>query len=151
MAYTLLDGTVAAIDFQVGAAAGTSIVSGTGTLSGGSSLACFANYVSVDIGREFTERTTFCSGGWRSRTPGLKQAVGRIEGFPSKGGVWSDPLAMFTSQLGYPFAFVIDTGCMLYGVLHEQRDHVGMRAAMQGERGIDFESTGSVSSLWVIT
>lgn len=141
MALSLLDGTSALIDFSIAYDGGG---------SSQSSMKCAFNYISADISREFTEKTTFCSSGWRSRQPGMKQVVGHLDGFVSKGTVFSDPLALFATTNAFPFVFTADTGCTLTGSLHAQRDHIGLRAAANSERGLDWESTGAVTSAWVI-
>jgi hypothetical protein len=135
----LLDGTNALIDFQLDYP-GTSNVS----------LKCAFAYMSCDIVREFTEKTTFCSDGWRSRQPGMKQCVGRLDGFASKASVYSDPLALFADNDPKDFLFTADSGCTIGGQLHIARDHIGLRAAANSERGIDWESYGEVTSSWVV-
>lgn len=138
---SLLDGTVATIDVSFGYGAG-----GTSTTS----MKCAFNRISADIVREFTEKTTFCSSGWRSRQPGMKQLIGRLDGFASKGTIYSDPLALFADNTARPFVITVDTGCTLSGNMHAARDHIGLNAAANSERGIDFESTGEVVSAWVV-
>jgi len=77
MALSLLDGTNAAIDMVITIASATN------------SVKCSFGYMSADVVREFTEKTTFCSSGWRSRQPGMKQVVGHLDGFVSKGAAKS--------------------------------------------------------------
>lgn len=135
----LLDGTAAAVDFSIAY---------SGTVQ--TSLKCAFAYISCDVVREFTEKTTFCSSGWRARNPGMKQLIGHLDGFMSKGTNYSDPLALFASNDPFPFIFTADTSCTLTGSLHAARDHNGMRAAANSERGIDWESSGVVTSAWVV-
>lgn len=135
MALALLDGTMAAFDVTIA------------TLS----YKCMAAYVSADIVREFTERTTFCSaGGWRSRTPGMKQLIGRIDGFLGKGTAQSDPSVLFASTSPLAFVITFDTGCTVTGSMHAGRVHLGLRAQANSEEGIDFESDGVVTFVWVV-
>lgn len=135
MAMSLLDGTMAAFDITIA------------TLS----YKCMAAYVSADIVREFTERTTFCTtGGWRSRLPGMKQLIGRIDGFMMKGDPKSDPSILFASTASLAFVITMDTGCTITGSLHTGRVHLGMRAQANSEEGIDFESDGVVTFVWVV-
>lgn len=134
MALSLLDGTSAAVDFTIA------------TIS----YKCIANYLSLDFVRDMFEYTTFCGTGWRTRTPGMKQGIGRLDGFAAKGvPTIVDPLALFATTLGSAFVFTVDTGCTLTGTLIVNRDHTGMRAAANSERGIDFETQGAVTSVWV--
>lgn len=135
MALTLLDGTTAAFDITFAT----------------KSYKCLASYVSADIVREFTERTTFCTtGGWRSRVPGMKQMIGRLDGFMGKGSDISDPSILFATTT--PMAFVVtwDTGCTMTGSGHTGRVHLGMRAQANSEFGLDWESDGQVSFAWVV-
>lgn len=136
MAMQILDGTEAVFDVTIA------------TLS----YKCMASYVSADIIREFTERTTFCSsGGWRSRTPGMKQLIGRIDGFLNKGVANSDPSILFASTTALAFVITFDALCTVTGSMHVGRVHLGLRAKANSEEGIDFESDGTVSFAWVVS
>jgi hypothetical protein len=139
MALTLLDGTNANIDFAVA-------VSGSNTTS----FKCAFGYMSADMVREMSEKTTFCSEGWRARQPGMKQLVGHLDGFVSSGAVYSDPTIMMSTTTPLAFVFTADTSCTLTGDLHVVRDHMGLRAASNSDRGIDWESSGPVTSAWVV-
>lgn len=135
MALALLDGTTAAFDISIA------------TIS----YKCIAAYVSADIVREFTERTTFCTaGGWRSRLPGMKQLIGRIDGFMAKGVPLADPSILFATTSPLAFVITFDTGCTATGAMHAGRVHLGMRAQANSEEGIDFESDGVVTFVWVV-
>lgn len=136
MAISLLDGTVSAFNFTI--AASTS-----------AQWPCVSNYMSCDLVREFFEQTTFCSSGWRSRTPGLKQLIGRIDGYANKGFAYSDPSVLFATTAGFAFVATFDTGCTFTGTLQAARFHVGLHAGAQSEMGLDFESTGAVTVAWV--
>lgn len=135
MAITILDGSNVNVDIALGSV----------------SYKCVANYWSADIVREFTEATTFCTTGWRSETPGLKQLIGHMDGFASTGFAGSDPLALFSSQTGVSFALTATTGCAFVGTCHMARDHTGIRAAQNSERAIDFRSKGAVSTAWTVS
>lgn len=140
MALALLDGVEAAVDMTIETDGSTAV-----------SYKCMANYLSADFVRDFNERTTFCTtGSWRARTPGMRQMFGRIEGFASKGWAGADPLVLMATNTPKDFIFTVDTGCTLTGQLHSARDHTGMRAQGNSERGIDFESYGAVTSVWVV-
>lgn len=140
MALALLDGTTAAIDMTIAVAGGTNQTS----------LKCAFGYMSADFVREMTEKTTFCSSGWRSRNPGMKQVVGHLDGFVSTGQSYSDPAAMMSGTTPLAFLFTATTSCTLTGNLHVVRDHMGLRAAANSDRGIDWESDGVVTSAWVV-
>lgn len=139
MALELLDGTVATIDFSIA-------YSGTAQTS----LKCAFNYLSARMQRGFTEQTTFCSSGWVQENPGMKQVLLHLDGFVSKGAVFSDPLALFADNIAKPFIFTATTGCTLSGSAHASLDAMGMRAAANSERGIDLRSYGPVTSVWVV-
>jgi hypothetical protein len=113
---------------------------------------CVINRWSADIVREFTEKTTFCSAGWRSRDPGMKQLVGRIDGYLSKGIAGSDPLALIAADTvtGLPFTLQADTGCFLSGTCHIGLYHAGSNAQLNSEMSIGFESDGAVTSTWIV-
>lgn len=135
MALALLDGTAASIDFTTGATP----VSWKG----------IASYMSIDIGNELFEQTTFNSGGWRARIRGLKQGVGRLAGFLNTGVAVSDPLVLFASSGPTAFVGTYFTGCTLTGSLQPRNYHAGMAAAGNSEMGLDFETYNSVTSAWV--
>jgi hypothetical protein len=113
---------------------------------------CVINRWSADIVREFTEKTTFCTGGWRSRDPGMKQLVGRMDGYLSKGFAGSDPLALIAADDtdGLPFVLQADTGCYFSGNCHIGLSHAGSNAQLNSEMGQAFESDGAVSTFWVV-
>lgn len=117
---------------------------------------CVINRWSADIVREFTEKTTFCSGGWRSRDPGMKQLIGRMDGYLSKGFAGSDPLALITADNstdnpgGIPMVLKADSGCMLSGNCHVSLSHLASAAQLNTEAGVGFESDGPVTSIWVV-
>lgn len=113
---------------------------------------CVVNRWSADIVREFTEKTTFCSGGWRSRDPGVKQLVGRIDGYLSKGFAGSDPLALIAADgvAGIAFVLQADTGCYFSGTCHIGLSHAGSNAQLNSEMSVGFESDGPVSTFWIV-
>lgn len=135
MALDLLDGTVAALDFTTG--------------EDDDSWKCVANYVSADLGNELFDFTTFCSTGWRKRTRGMKQLIGRIAGFLSKGDPVSNPSTLFAGTGPTPFVMTFDTGCTVTGDLQPRNIHAGMAAAGASELGLDWESYGAVTFAWV--
>lgn len=125
----LLDGSNAAIDITID----------------GNSHKCVFAYVSADLVKEFTEKTTFCNEGWRSRTPGMKQLQGRAEGFLSINNAASDPSAAFEEQDGVPIVITFTTGLTYTFTGHVARSHAGVRAAANSEFALDFESDGAVT------
>lgn len=133
MALSLLDGTGASVDFTIG----------------GSSVKCIFGYMAFAVGREMMEATTFCTSGWRSRTPGMKQAVVSLAGYASKGVTYSDPLTMMNNQTGLSFVATFDTSCSIAFTGHCVNDAQGIRAAGMSDRTISIESAGSVTSAWV--
>lgn len=136
----LLDGTDATIDI---------------TLNGQSYKGIMGAWV-ARMGRDFFEQTTFASGGWRQRVPGMKQVTGSMAGFNSKGVPASDPLALFANQTPYAGVFTSNTtltptACTLSGNFHEASDSISEIAAGVSGRAIDFESSGAVTSVWVVS
>ena len=73
-----------------------------------------------------------------------------LDGYVSKGTIYSDPLALFADNIAKPFIFTADTGCTLSGSAHASLDAIGLRAAANSERGIDLRSYGPVTSVWVV-
>lgn len=138
----LLDGTNANIDFAIASA-------GAGATAT-ASLKCSFAFLSARIVREFTEQTTFCSSGWRSRNPGFMQLLMHLDGYASKGTPLSSPMALFTDNLARPFVFTADTSCTFSGSAHAAADGIGLRAAGNSDRGIDLESYGAVTVAWVV-
>ena len=136
MPLALLDGSNANIDISFG----------------GTSYKAVFNYWSADLERDFTEATTFASGGWRARIPGLKRLTGRADGYASSGAPQSDPTASgFTSQTATAIILTATTGCTFTFTGYVGRSHIGMRAAQNSEFSLEFESTGSVTVAWVVT
>jgi hypothetical protein len=140
--YTLLDGTTAAVDLAI---APDPVA--PSTLS---SVRCFAAFISVMLRRGTTQRITFCEQGWSKPTPGMRQGFVHVDGFSSKGGPLSSPLAMFLIDAPLPFVFTADTGLSLTSMLVETQDMIGARAFAEHARGIDAETYGAVSALWVV-
>lgn len=136
MAFSLIDGSNGNIDVSLNSV----------------SFKCVFSRWSGDFVREMTEKTTFCSGGWRSRDPGMKQLVFRMDGFASKGFAGSDPLELMAadSVTGIPFVLTADSGCYLSGNCHIGLSHIGQNAQLNSESGIGAESDGPVSSFWIV-
>lgn len=133
MALSLLDGTGASVDFTIG----------------GTSVKCIFGYMAFSVGREMLEATTFCTSGWRSRKPGMKQAVVSLAGYASKGVGYSDPLAAMANQTGLSFVATFDTSCTIAFTGHVVNDASGIRAAAMSDRTMSLESDGTVTSSWV--
>lgn len=134
MAFKLLDGTNAAIDISLNSISYKGI---------------FGAWV-ARISREMFEQTTFASGGWKVRIGGMKQVLVSASGFNSSGIAGSDPLALFALQTPYAGVFTSDTSCTLTGSFQESSDSVSEIAAGPSGRSIDAESSGAVTSAWVI-
>jgi len=134
MALALLDGTAAASDFTIA------------TIS----VKRIFGYMAFSIGREMLEATTFCTSGWRSRRPGMKQLLFTLAGYVSTGNAYSDPLAAMASTTAVAFVMTIHTGCTLTFNGHVSNDSEGMRAAAMSDRTLSGESDGAVTSAWVV-
>jgi hypothetical protein len=144
MALQILDGTTAATEITLGVRSTYG-----GSAGAGVSLKCVLTYISMDVIREMFEQTTFCSSGWRSRIPGMKQMIGRADGFDAKGAVHCDPLLYFANNYPQAMVYTADTSCTLSSDVFINRRHSGMRAAGNSEAGYDIESFGAVTSAWV--
>lgn len=140
MAYTLLDGTAAAIDIQTAL---------TGTTAD-KSMKCIASTVTFTFRRPTTAKTTFCTTGWTGATPGNKTMFAVVGGFMSTGDVLADPLAMFSVQAALPFILTADTGNTIQGNWVETEDANTLVAANNSGRSMAFESDGPVTSTWVV-
>jgi hypothetical protein len=140
MAYSLLDGTSANIDVQVATSGSTP----------NKSLKCFLSTMSYAFRRGTTSKTTFCSTGWVDVVPNSKQLFGVFSGFASVGGPLSDPLSMFGLQTALPFTGTFETGSSLSGNLVVTEDANTLVAMANSGRGISWESSGVVSSTWVV-
>lgn len=150
MAQSLLDGTTAAFSFKTDINA-TDL--SAANVSGGSYPAatstnydewkCMARYLSLDFDRTLLSRTTFCTSGWMGHVPGLKNIVGRLSGFASKGSTISNPLYLLGTTFGVPMLATLDTSCTVTALIHCSRDHIGLTAQENSEREVTFESDGT--------
>lgn len=140
MAYALLDGSSANIDFQVALTGSTP----------NTSAKCILSTMSYALRRTTTSKTTFCGTGWVSVTPGNKQMFGVLGGFASVGGPLSDVMALFSLQAPVPFAGTFETGSALTGKLVVTEDASTLVAAANSGRTISYETDGVVASTWVI-
>lgn len=142
MAYTLLDGTNANIDIMTAVPATPTVAD--------KSLKCLAGSVSFTFRKSTTRKTTFCSSGWVSSTPGDKQMFAVVGAFMSKGDVLADPLVLFNTQLDLNFILTSDTGCTIQGKWIETEDAGTLVAAQNSGRSLAFESQGAVTTTWVV-
>lgn len=138
-AFTIIDGSNANIDITIATA----------------SIKCQATYWSADFARDFTEKTTFCTSGWRSRQPGLKQLLGVVDGLLAKGADMSgstaiSPASFIASTSAQAYVLTADTGCTFTFNGHAGRVHSGIRAALNSEFALNFESDGAVTTAWVV-
>lgn len=134
MAIALLDGTNAAIDVTIATV----------------SIKAMAAAWTARMLRDFFEQTTFASGGWRARVPGMKQCLVSVAGFSSKGISMSDPLALFATQAPMASVYTADTSCSITGNFHYGSDEHSYVAAGNSGRVIAGESYGPVTTAWVI-
>ena len=140
MAFGLLDGTNGTIDVMI-----TLPSAGTGT----SGKAIFG-FMSIRIGADMQEQSTFATGAWRTRIKTMRQARGRLEGFVSTGSALSDPLALVGTQASLPLVATFFTGCTITFNAQFSSDEQSVRATQNSARGVDFESAGTVTTAWVI-
>ena len=116
----------------------------------GQSYRCVFRYWMADMVRQFTDATTFCSGGWRARTPGMMHLSGQAQGYASKGQPLSDPSLLITQQSGIPIVLTADSGCTFSFTGYVSRSHTAFHAAANSEAALDFESAGPVTVAWVV-
>lgn len=135
MALALLDGTTAAVNISIANA----------------NFTCLFQYVSADIGRQFTDFTTFCSSGWKSEVPGMKQLTGRFDGFLSTGNAVSDPSQFFSSQSTENIVITFTTNCTYTFAGYIGNSHAGIRAAAGSEESLQFRSYGAPTFAWQVT
>lgn len=141
MALKLLDGTNAVIDI-----ASKVLIADASAIS----MKCIASQISFTFRRPTTPKTTFCGNGWVDGTPGNKQMFAVVGGFMSTGAKYSDPLAFFTEQLGVTFTITADTSNTITGTWIETEDASTLVAAANSGRSMAFESSGVVTTAWVI-
>lgn len=133
-AFAILDGSSGNIDVSIAT----------------TSHKCFISYWSADLARDFTERTTFCTSGWRSRTPGLKQLLGVLDGFLAQGVGAVSPASYISSTTAQAYVLTAETGCSFTFNGHAGRVHAGVRAALNTEFALNFESDGAVTTAWIV-
>lgn len=139
-AFSLIDGSNANVDISIASA----------------SHKCWSTRWMADLVRDFTERTTFCTSGWRSRSPGLKQLIGMVDGFLAQGTDGGggptavNPASYIASTATAAYVLTADTGCSFTFSGHAGRIHTGVVAALSSEEGINFESAGAVTTAWVV-
>ena len=114
-----------------------------GNFSNGSNWTCTAAYASFDFTQELLDRTTFCTGGWKGRFAALKDMIGRLDMFASKGSPISNPSYMFGTALGVPMLATIDSGCTITALIKQSRRHIGLRAAANSEDSMEFAQDGT--------
>lgn len=157
--FFLLDGVSSLFDFQTDVNSSDLAAANTaaGTIPAASSSnmnswKCMANYLSLDITQEFLIRTTFCSGRWVGRTPGLRDINGMLDGFLSQGALISDPLYLFSTAKGIPWIATINTGMTISGCIMAGRNHIGMRSFQNSEQGVSFATDSTFvtpASTWI--
>lgn len=140
--FALLNGTTAIIDVSM------AIGSGSGSPT---SVKCQFRRWMARITQEMFEQTSFCSGSWRARIPGLRQLIGRLDGYMSIGNVGSDPLAYFQNTLPAPFVLTATTSATISGNAWVTSDENSIEAAANSSRAVDFESYGPCLTSWPIT
>lgn len=109
----------------------------------------FASF-SFTVTRGATSATTFCSSGWVAETPGMKQGIGSLIGYTTKGVAYSDPLVWVTAAAPLPFIGTADTNCTISCNINVFSDGMDLIAAANSARGVSFRSNEAVTSSWVI-
>jgi hypothetical protein len=148
MALTLLDGTGANIDLMTA-------VAGTPTTAN-KSLKCHAGQVRFTFRKNVLRRSTFCNQSWTTPIPGEKTMFAVVSAFMSIGDPLSDPLVLFTAAPAAPagpeltFVFTAETGSTINGKWIETEDDDTLAAAALGGRQLSFESSGPVTTTWVV-
>lgn len=107
----------------------------------------FGAWRAVTSSQKFDQRT-FCSGGYRVSTKGIKAVDVACAGFLGKGVASADPLLYFGAATGVACIWQADTGCTLTGSFHID-PAFGIVAAGGSEESFACESTGTFSTTWV--
>jgi hypothetical protein len=135
MAVAILTGSLSTTDINIGAV----------------SVKCGFARVAMQITRGATSSTTFCTSGWVSEVPGMKQGVGSIIGYVTTGAAWSDPLVWVTAAAPVAYILTATTSNTLSGNINVFSDGVDLVAAANSSRGVDFRTDGPVTSAWVVS
>lgn len=109
----------------------------------------FASW-SFTLTRGATSATTFCSSGWVSEIPGMKQGVGSLIGYSTKGVAYSDPSIWVTSASSLAVILTADTNCSFTMSANFFSDGADLVAAANSARGVSFRSDGVVTTAWVV-
>jgi hypothetical protein len=128
----------------------TGSLSATDISLGGASVKCGFARIACQFTRGSTSSTTFCTSGWVSEIPGMRQAAGSIVGYAVKGVAWADPLVWVTASAPIAAVLTADTGCHIDMNINVFSDGIDLVAAANSSRGVDFRSDGAVTSTWVI-
>lgn len=157
--FSLLDGVSSLFDFQtdINSTDLTNANQASPTFPAASSSnfnswKCMANRLSLTISQEFLIRTTFCTGRWVGRTPGLRDINGVLDGFMSQGALISDPMYMFSTVKGIPWIATINTGLTIQGNIMAARDTFGIQSFQNSDSSMAFATDGtwlSPSTTWI--
>lgn len=128
----------------------TGSLSTTDVTLGGASVKCGFGRLSCQFVRQATSSITFCTSGWVAEIPGMKQMIGSLIGYVTKGVAWSDPLVWINSATPVAFVGTADTDCEITASINVFADGVDLVAAANSARGVDFRSTGEVETDWVV-
>jgi len=121
------------------------------------SVKCAFKGFSANIQRDYTEQTTACSTQWADELMGRLRLTGQLEGgYVTKGAAYSDPLSWVTSSTPLAMVLQADTGCTLVGSANITGDSSRVMRdataeASKSTRAVPFRSTGSWTTIWVVT
>lgn len=133
MAFSVITGSLSTTDITMG---GTSIKTG------------FARF-SFQLTRAGFPITTFGSAGWVEEICGMLQGAGSIIGYAGKGSTWASPAVWVTSATPIAMVATADTSCTISSNINVFSDGIDLVAAGPGSRGVDFRTTGAVTTAWV--
>jgi hypothetical protein len=155
--FSLLDGTNGNINAQIE----LNLSNGSGGSTNTSGNVIFG-YMTARVGADMQAQDVFASGAWRKRIKTMYQVSGRLEGFVSQGTAISDPLSLVTGNAdsaggnpgapgnnALPVTLTWQTGCTMTMLAQFFGDANEVRATANSGRGVDFESWGTVSTLWI--
>jgi hypothetical protein len=136
VALSLLDGTVATIDFSRAT----------------NSYKCQLSSVAIEFARQLFTRITFCSTNWITNNNGMKSARWVATGYPGKSTVASKPGAYFLTDSYPAMLFTVDTGCTIGFTTAISRETLGMIAASNGSYSLEGENKNDdLAVTWVTT
>ena len=151
MPMTLLDGFMASLSFKTQRyTPGTTTLAATAVEHG-----CWANSMNMSFQQDVVplSKLVFCSvPGFKKKAALERDLRGTISGFASKGHASSKPGGTVDGQLVNIVAVVEDDSADILSIACDvfmNSDAIGLIAKGNSSRGLQFESSGTVTTAWV--